>query len=184
MWNRVVAGLAKHRAIATNSLVFGSLSGLAELSQQGLLRRLGSEDEKRKAINWGAVGRYVFVGGFVFSPVLTVWYRWLDRRMPGTGAKMVAKKVAVDALVLDLPLYTVFYLTMNGLEGKSLSEGLEEVRAKLAPTVVFSVLLWVPAQAFNFMYLPTGMRVVYIAIVTFLEMNVLALMKRIPLDDE
>lgn len=184
MWSRVVAGLAKHRAMATNSLVFGSLSGAAELSQQGLLRRLAAtEDEKQKAINWGAVGRYVFVGGFVFSPVLTVWYRWLDGRMIGTGAKMVAKKVAVDALVMDLPLYTAFYMTLNVLEGKSLSEGFEEVKAKLAATIVFSVLLWFPAQAFNFMFLPTGMRVVYIALVTFLEMNVLALMKRMPLDE-
>ena len=104
--------------------------------------------------------------------------------MPGTGARTVAKKVAVDALVLDLPLYTGFYLTMNCLEGKSLSEGVEEVKAKLVPTVVFSVLLWVPAQAFNFMFLAPGMRVVYIALVTFLEMNVLALMKRIPLPDK
>merc|ERR1719450_1842264 len=182
MWSKVVAGLAKHRAMVGNSLVFGSLSGAAELSQQGILGRLGHEDEQQKDINWGAVGRYVFVGSFVFSPVLTVWYRWLDGRMPGTGAKMVAKKVAVDALVLDLPLYTGFYLIMNWLEGKSLAKGFEEVRAKLVPTVVFSVLLWVPAQAFNFMFLPTGMRVVYIALVTFLEMNVLALMKRIPLD--
>ena len=184
MWRRVVAGLAKHRVLATNSFVFGSLSGLAELSQQGLLRRLGSEDQKKKPINWSAVGRYVFVGGLVFSPVLTVWYRWLDGRMPGTGARGVAKKVAVDALVLDVPLYTVFYMTMNGLEGKSFSQGFEEVKSKLAPTVVFSILLWVPAQAFNFMFLPPKMRVVYIAIVTFLEMNVLALMKRIPLRDD
>ena len=184
MWSRVVAGVQRHRLLVNNSLVFGSLSGLAELSQQSLLRRLGSEDEKKKPINWGAVGRYIFVGGFVFSPVLTAWYRWLDGRMPGTGAKTVAKKVAVDALVLDLPLYTGFYLTMNCLEGKPFSEGVEEVKAKLVPTVVFSVLLWVPAQAFNFMFLAPGMRVVYIAIITFLEMNVLALMKRIPLPDK
>ena len=104
-----------------------------------------------------------------------------DKKVQGEAD--FAKKVAVDALVLDLPLYTVFYLTMNGLEEKSLSEGFEEVRAKLAPMVVFSVLLWVPAQAFNFVYLPTGTRV-YIALVTFLKMNVLALMKRIPLDNK
>ena len=99
-------------------------------------------------------------------------------------SSVVAKKVAVDALVLDVPLYTVFYMTMNGLEGKSFSQGFEEVKSKLAPTVVFSILLWVPAQTINFMFLPPKMRVVYIAFVTFLEMNVLALMKRIPLRDD
>ena len=66
MWSRVVAGVQRHRLLVNNSLVFGSLSGLAEFSQQSLLRRLGSEDEKKKSINWGAVGRYIFVGGFVF----------------------------------------------------------------------------------------------------------------------
>ena len=107
MWRRVVAGLAKHRVLATNSFVFGSLSGLAELSQQGLLRRLGSEDQKKKPINWSAVGRYVFVGGLVFSPVLTVWYRWLDGRMPVTDTDWRGDCADRSAVGRRIPIHPV-----------------------------------------------------------------------------
>ena len=41
MWSRVVAGVQRHRLLVNNSLVFGSLSGLAEFSQQSLLRNGG-----------------------------------------------------------------------------------------------------------------------------------------------
>jgi len=166
--------------LATNCVVFGSLSGLAELSQQVLLHKVFPPKGDRRSLDWPAVGRYVVLGAAVFSPVLTYWYRWLDRVLPGTTAKVVMQKVAMDIVVMDVPFYTAFYTVLNMLEGRSLKDAWAEVKAKLIPTIIFSVLLWTPAQTINFRYVPPHLRVVYMACVTFLELNVLALMKRIP----
>ena len=51
-------------------------------------------------------------------------------------------------------------------------------RTKLIPTLVLGLLFWVPAQVINFLYLPPHMRVVYIALCTFVEVNILCLLKR------
>jgi Mpv17-like protein len=51
-------------------------------------------------------------------------------------------------------------------------------RTKLIPTLVLGLLFWVPAQILNFLYLPPHMRVVYIALCTFVEVNILCLLKR------
>ena len=147
---------------------------------QVLLHKVFPAKGDRRSLDWPAVGRYVVLGAAVFSPVLTYWYRWLDRVLPGTTAKVVMQKVAMDIVVMDVPFYTAFYTVLNMLEGRSLRDAWAEVKAKLIPTIIFSVLLWTPAQTINFRYVPPHLRVVYMACVTFLELNVLALMKRIP----
>jgi Mpv17-like protein len=44
--------------------------------------------------------------------------------------------------------------------------------------LVLGLLFWVPAQVINFLYLAPHMRVVYIALCTFVEVNILCLLKR------
>lgn len=166
--------------LATNCLVFGSLSGLAEFSQQTLLYKFFPCKQERKKYDLAAVGRYVVMGCVVFAPVLTFWYRWLDRFLPGKTAMVVMKKVVLDVSVLNLPYYAAFYTIMSAMEGKSVATAWSELKAKLMTTVLLSILLWVPAQTINFKFLPPRARVVFIALVTFLELNVLAIMKRAP----
>lgn len=166
--------------LATNCIVFGSLSGLAEFSQQTLLYKFFPCKQERKKYDLAAVGRYVIMGCVVFSPVLTFWYRWLDRVLPGKTAMVVMKKVVIDVVVLDIPYYAAFYTIMSAMEGKSVATAWSELKAKLMTTVLYSILLWVPAQTINFKFLPPRARVVFIALVTFLELNVLAIMKRAP----
>ena len=178
----LLARLMKSHPMTTNCLVMSSLSGLAELSQQGMSLMM-DKSKKKKLVDWASVGRYTLLGGVLYAPVLTVWYRWLDKRMPGTGATIVAKKVAVDALVLDVPFYTAFYVAMCTLEGKSRAVTVQEVKEKLLPTVGFIVALWTPAQAINFRLVPPRWRVVYIAAVTFLEINILAVLKKRPVGE-
>jgi len=168
------------RPLATNCLVFGSLSGLAEFSQQTLLYKLFPLKKDRKQYDLAAVGRYVVVGAAVFAPILTFWYRWLDRVLPGNTAAVVMKKVTIDAVVLDVPYYAAFYVIMSTMEGKSLATAWSEVKAKLVITVIYSIFLWVPAQTINFKFLPPRLRVIYMALVTFVELNVLAILKRAP----
>lgn len=168
--------------LATNCIVFGSLSGLAEFSQQTWLYKVFPPEEEKKSYDLAAIGRYVFVGCAVFAPILTAWYRWLDRRLPGTTPIVVLQKVVLDIVILDIPYYAAFYAIMNTLEGKSLAHCWQEMKAKLLETVIYSIVLWTPAQVINFKYLPPRARVIFIALVTFLEMNVLAMMKRAPHD--
>ena len=66
--------MEKHRALVTNSLVFGGLSGGAELSQQVLLRRVFPREEERRPLDWAAVGRYLVVGLIIWVLSLLLIY--------------------------------------------------------------------------------------------------------------
>jgi len=170
----------KSRPLVTNCIVFGTLSGLAEFSQQTLLYKILPCKEDRTNYDMAAVGRYVILGGALFAPVLHYWFRWLDKFLPGKSGIVVLKKVTLDAVVLDVPYYTAFYMAMGTMEGKPASVSFDEVKTKLVPTIIYSLFLWLPAQAINFRFLPPHLRVTYIALVTFLELNMLAVMKRLP----
>ena len=92
-------------------------SSLLSPHPQVLLHKVFPAKGDRRSLDWPAVGRYVVLGAAVFSPVLTYWYRWLDRVLPGTTAKVVMQKVAMDIVVMDVPFYTAFYTVLNMLEG-------------------------------------------------------------------
>ena len=63
-----------------------------------------------QSYNWNSVARYTFIGSFVLSPVLYVWYKWLDTRFPAKTGKVIFKKVILDSAALGMPLYSAFYL--------------------------------------------------------------------------
>jgi len=179
----IVTKLQNNRPLVRNCLVLGTLSGLAEFSQQTLLYKVFPCKEDRKNYDLAAVGRYMTLGSFLFAPTLHYWFKWLDKVLPGKTAEVVLKKVVVDAVVLDVPYYIAFYMAMGTMEGKSFSSSWEDVKAKLVKTLIYALILWIPAQAVNFRFVPPHMRVTYIACVTFIELNMLAIMKRIPRDD-
>jgi len=179
---RLLETCMSKQPLPTNCVLYGSLSGLAELSQQTVLYKLSTQSgDKKDKYDLRSVGNYVAVGGGVFAPVLHFWYKWLDRVMPGTAARIVARKVAVDAVVFAVPYYTAFYVCLNYLSKVPLEESLAELRKKLVPTILSTTAFWVPAQTINFRYISPKYRVIYLAGCTFVEFNILAIFKRLKL---
>lgn len=163
--------------VATNCLIYGSMSGLAELAQQTLVYKILPAPEDRSPYNLMSVARYMTLGGMVFCPVLHAWYKWLDKVWPGTGKVAVAQKVALDIVLLSPPEYASFYMLMNLMAGESWETAKKEVARKLPTTLVFATAFWIPAQIVNFKYVSPRMRVVFVAGCTFLEFNMLAFLK-------
>merc|ERR1719391_694652 len=169
---RFLENSLSRRPLTTNCILYGSLSGLAEFSQQTVIK------EKEK-YNVKTVGHYTLLGGGVFGPVIHFWYRWLDRVLPGTAARTIAKKVALDISVFAVPYYTTFYLSLNFLSGSQFQESFSELKLKLIPTILTSTAFWLPAQTVNFRFVRPRYRVLYLAGCTFIEFNILAVFKRL-----
>jgi len=169
----------RRRPMTTNILMYGSLSGLAELSQQSVINKLSisDKDADRRNYNLKTVCHYALLGGSI-APVLVCWYRWLDSRLPGTAARVVAKKVSLDICVFALPYYSAFYLCLNIMAGVSLSETRLELKQKMIPTIAATTAFWVPAQTLNFRFVPLRYRVVFLSGCTFVEFNILAVLKK------
>ena len=58
-----------------------------------------------------------------------------------------------------------------------------EWREKFVLTYAVGLLFWVPAQALNFAVLPTRLRVTYVGLCTYVEVNILAVMRRIDIGE-
>ena len=124
-------------------------SGAAELSQQTVLRKVSAD---KSEYDLKTAGHYVVLGGGMFAPVCHYWYQWLDKRLPGTAGRVVARKVVVDISLFAIPYYTIFYITLNLMSRVPLQESVRELKQKLVPTIVTTTAFWVPAQAVNFRY--------------------------------
>ena len=161
---RLMSGIASTPLI-TNCLVSGSMSGMAEFSQQTLIYKVFPKKCNEQKYHMASILWYTVLGAVVFSPVLHFWYWWLDRIMPGIG-------------VFGVPYNTAFYVLLNIMAGETTQASLAELRQKLVPTMLTTAVFWVPAQVANFRYVPPRLRIVYMAGCTFVEFNILALFKK------
>jgi Mpv17-like protein len=185
--------LVARSPVITNTLMYGSLYTLAEVSQQKVSARLALEATKPKHLDTCSVKRYAIMGTFVFPPLLTRWYAWLDTRFPATSGPVVMKKLLLDQFLLTPFVVAIFYVGMAWLEGKPT---LEELRQKGLRTFFLDCCFWLPVQVWtddhlhasrclpfqlaNFMFVPPLLRVAVIGAATFVWLNILAYVKARP----
>ena len=157
----IVASLFKGHLLATNvSLSFG-LSGLGDLLQQRneMVQKQGTASPSsglrratHMAVTFGAT-----------SGVLChFWYHWLDAFLPGSGLRVVVRKIVLDQ-VLFSPVCIAACLSASCLlDGATSAHQLtEEVLHKGSRLYVAEWAIWPPAQFLNFYFLPTRFRVLF-----------------------
>lgn len=169
----------KNHPIITNATVYASFYTAAELSQQ-TFNKIYSPD--KPDYNFAAAARIAGVGGTVYAPTLYVWYKYLDKKFMGTAYKMVFAKVAADQFLMSPILLATFYTAMAVLERRQ--DLFEEIREKYWPTFLANQMFWIPGQTINFYFIPSHLRVVYVASVSFVWINIMCYIKRQKLKSE
>lgn len=98
-------------------------------------------------------------GALAVGPIFHVWFRALDRLVPGSALKPVAYKMLLDQAVMA-PIFTVFYFAAMGvLEGKSPAQIESKIRVATWPTLVANYCIFPVSQFANFYYVPQHLRV-------------------------
>merc|ERR1711988_367033 len=157
-----------------NCAIYGSLYMGSEFIQQTLLRKVFAESPRD--YDFASVGRYGVLGTFIFPTMLHFWYKWLDSKYIGNSAGIIIRKMLLDQFVISPPILAIFYIGMSIMERRE--DIFSECRKKLVPTFQSSCMFWMPAQAVNFIFLPTQFRVVYIGTCSLLWVNILCILKR------
>ncbi|XP_022102429.1 mpv17-like protein [Acanthaster planci] len=167
-------GFAQRHPVFANSVTYGSILSVAEVMQQTIA---GWEH-----YDWARVGRMAVIGGCAYGPLGFYWYRWLDKALPGTAKLTVMKKVIVDQCVSAPVFIAIFFTGSSIMEGKK--DIFAELKDKFPQTYAASCCFWPIAQTFNFFFLPSHMRVVYVASASLVWSNFLCFMKRISVHKE
>jgi protein Mpv17 len=83
--------------ILVKTLTSAALFGLGDVMAQTIAGsgEAAPKSEGRQGLDLQRVGRMVIWGG-MFAPLAHAWYGRLDKMIPGSGAIVVAQKVAAD----------------------------------------------------------------------------------------
>ena len=182
--------------LTSNSLFYGALFVAAEFMQQTWKQghRFSTSDPKittqldskqpHTRYDLGSFKRYAVWGTLVVPPIYQQWYNWLDAKfhlceIGPLNRKVLAQKMVLDQFVLTPVILVFFFVAMNAMEGKS--DLLEECKHKFWKTFAADCCFWLPVQALNFVYVPSDLRVAFIAITTFVWLNVLCWFKSLPI---
>lgn len=87
--------------VLTNVLVSGAIDGLGDFIEQKL--------EHQDPIVWQRTGRMSVIGLAMGLPD-HFWYKFIDRLYPRRTPGAVARKVALDILIMGPPHITAFYI--------------------------------------------------------------------------
>ncbi|XP_055330108.1 mpv17-like protein 2 [Paramacrobiotus metropolitanus] len=150
--------------LITNTLLGGGLMGLGDIIQQTLEIKIF---QKAEHYDWSRTGR-MGATGFLLGSLGHGWYKILDQKLPGADRTTVIKKVCYDLFVAGPGFAWLFFWGVGVLEKRSLKEIWSEFKVKFPYVFAFDCLLWPPAQAVNFYYLPPRYRMVYVeAVILF-----------------
>ena len=118
--------------------------------------------EQAAIIDVARVVKFSSFGFLVHGTTCHFFYNFLDRAVPGTDAKPVATKVAVDQLLWNPVFGCMFFGYLTLYDGGSLSQAVMRIQQSLSTQVTGSWGFWGPAHVINFRFVPTEQRLLYI----------------------
>lgn len=150
------------RAFSDKYLLLTNVSLSVSLSAIGDVIEQNYEIMTAKIDRWDQIRtRNMSISGFTIGIFCHVWYRYLDKFIPGYSLKIVLKKVAVDQLIASPVCISTFFLTIGALEYTSREELIQEIRNKAWKLYAAEWMIWPPAQFVNFYLLPYKYRVLF-----------------------
>ena len=145
----------------TNTISGGVLLALGDLIQQSIEQRNSACDGNAKQYDLERSGRMTTVG-FALGLPHHYWYLFLDRLIPGTSMRCVAKKILLDQSCFSPFANFVFFTGSGLLEGNSYKDSWNEFKEKFPMVYKTDCLFWPPAQIVNFTFLSPTYRVLYV----------------------
>ena len=175
--SRSISAFVARHPLLSNCATFGGLYMSAEVSQQFLKHFFtnSAEEGANFEVDWDSVKRYAFLGFVAFPPIVHNWYKWLDGKFPGSGKKIIAKKLLLDQFVLGPPYLALFFVLMSVMEGAD--DVFEECREKFLGTFAADAAFWIPVQGVNFRFVPAHFRVIFLSSACFVWLNILCAIK-------
>jgi len=117
---------------------------------------------EKKGFSWSRLLRLSSFGFLIHGSTSHYFYGFLDGKLPGATAGMVALKVFIDQVLWNPIFGVMFFGYVAALERKGISYVADKVKNELMTQVTGSWKVWPIAHAINFRFIPSSQRVLYI----------------------
>lgn len=101
-FNRIL----RRRPFLVNAAIYGGTCAAGEFTLQLI-------NESDKPINWVRIAHFSIIGASFNGPVGHLWYTWLDKILPGTAFRILAKKLLLDQSIAGSAYVVAFYVGKN-----------------------------------------------------------------------
>lgn len=105
--------------------------------------------------------RMMVWGGCFLAPTLHKWFAFVDRVIPGVGATVVAKKIALDMFFFAPQISLAFFVTTKCMEGRPASEAVDVGLERLPATLQANYSVWPFANIVAFSVVPIHYRILF-----------------------
>ena len=107
------------------------------------------------------------VGCLAVGPLLTVWFDFLEKIVPGRSKRAILKRTVLDQAI-EVPVMISIIFSLSSLaEGHSPAYCLAKIQLKLLSTWKDCTAVWFPVQLVNQGLIPLRFRVIFQAVVSF-----------------
>jgi len=182
-----VKTVMKNYPILSNAVIYGGLYTAAEVTQQ-ILRVSSSQQcltrldgQTSQSLDLAKLQRYAVIGSCL-GPLMAKWYQFIDKSYPSKATSVVLKKVTLDQFAFTPICLVIFFVGMAALEGYRGQAMFDELAEKGLKTFLMDCCFWIPNTAVNFLFIPAWLRVTFVAVSSYIWVNVLCWIKTWPVN--
>ena len=159
------AFIDRHPLLA-KSLSMGVTYGLADMAAQ-LFAYVTHGEVVPLAMRMRRAISLTLVGCLAVGPLLTVWFDFLERIVPGRSKRAILKRTILDQAI-EVPVMISIIFSLSSLaEGHTIAYCLAKIQLKLLSTWKDCTAVWFPVQLVNQGLVPLRFRVIFQAVVSF-----------------
>ncbi|XP_070579326.1 mpv17-like protein isoform X2 [Ptychodera flava] len=122
--------------LVRNAVFVGWTYATSEFAQQTILGENYDVTKMQNSAIWGLC---------IYGPGNYIWYKFLDRFMPGKSLQVALKKVVLEKLTVSPTWCAGFYIVQSILERRP--DIFAEAKQKMVPTYFVGCAFWIPAQS-------------------------------------
>ncbi|CED82740.1 protein sym1 [Phaffia rhodozyma] len=157
--------LASYQSFLSRNPLLGNSVSAAALFATGDGIAQQYVEKKGRDHDWIRTGRIVLWGGGLFAPVVTQWFKILEKVPIKNKVAATATRVGLDQFVFAPIVLTTFFSFMGLLEGKEKENVQEKLKNDLVPTLKANWMVFIPTQAVNMALIPLQYRLLTINLV-------------------
>ncbi|KAK0061784.1 mpv17-like protein 2 [Biomphalaria pfeifferi] len=150
--------LFSRRFLLYTNTSFGIITAVTgDLIQQNYQRLMNDENRRWDPKRSGKMA----TAGLIFGPCIHFWYIFLEKVLPGRSVNALIIKICLDQFLFSPFCISIFLTVVGLLERQGLDLLKEEFRETGVLMFLTDMVIWTPAQAINFYFVPTKYRVLY-----------------------